>query len=251
MMKKKLMSPRAMAILSERLIFCTGLLFFAAANAQETNIVEAIRAALAKQRSISASPASAVSTQTYNEPRAEALGQWLRTNLPAFISTNRASFSVIAQTAAIEQLRGRAGSDVEVQLRQTNGTVMQVKGRILERATSGVALATLGSLDERTARNFLRANRALIRIADPDNELVLVDQESDGTGNRHIRFSQVYHGLPVWPASLSVHLDPGGNVYLLDGAYIATPSNLATQPSLKVATAIQNARDAVEGGGAS
>src|SRR6266568_2046886 len=230
-------------------IFSFALQSFNETLAEETNVVEAIRAALSAHQTVSGRIANGVPSLTQTDPRATVFAEWLRSNLPAARLARSASSSLSTppngQTVATQQLRLRAGNDVEVQLRPSNGTAMQIKGRVLERAATGVALVTAGTREERTARNFLRSNRAIVRIDDPDNELWLMNQETDIAGNRHLRFSQTYYGLAVWPSGLSVHLDSSGNVYLMDGTYIATPSTVATQPKLSSKEAVLNARGSV------
>src|SRR5205085_472832 len=98
------------------------------------------------------------------------------------------------------------------------------------------------------ARSFLNAHRALLRVDDPDQELRLVGQQRDEIGQRHLRFAQMFHDLPVWPAGLSVHLDAKGNLNLVDGAYIPTPNGVATQPVINVADAVERAKASVPGG---
>ena len=138
----------------------------------------------------------------------------------------------IAQQNAIRLLRERTGPDVLVHLREGNKTVMQIRGAVLERPTAGAALEAEGERDRRTARNFLRVNRELLRVNDPDNELTLVSQERDDIGQHHLKFNQTFKGIPVWSSGLSVHLDAKGNVHLLDGAYVPTPSAIAGKPLL-------------------
>ena len=59
--------------------------------------------------------------------------------------------------------------------------------------------------DRSTAKRFLRENRKLFALDDPDAEMSLVREEKDRLGRTHVRFSQRYAGLEVWPADLTVH----------------------------------------------
>ena len=153
-----------------------------------------------------------------------------------------------ARQRDLQSLRARAGADVKVQFRPDNQTVMQIRGRALEPAAGGPALATLGGSDHRTALNFLQANRVLLGLEDPSQEVELVSREVEDSGERHLRFTQTFQGLPVWPAGLSVHLDSQGNVTLFDGAYVPTPTKVSLQLAIDEAEAIRRARGSVPGG---
>ncbi len=188
------------------------------------------------------------------DPHAARLTRWLREQLAprSFAATNSADepgahLAAARQQAALARLQGQSGGDVEVRFRPVNGTPLLIKGRPLERRFSGIAKAG-ADLDELTARNFLRANAVLLRLEDPDQELQVVARERDHLGHQHLRFRQQYKGLPVWPAELKVHLDAVGDVYLLDGAFVPTPSGVPTTPNLTGEQAIQSARETVVGG---
>jgi bacillolysin len=142
-----------------------------------------------------------------------------------------------------QAIRAQSGvaDEAEVTLRPVNGTVLQIKGKILEQPAAGKLFASAGSRNEHTARQFLRRNAGLLRVQDPDAELNLASQEGDGLG-KHLRFNQSYRGLPVWPAGLRVHLDPAGNVNLLDGSYAPTPAGVAVEPKVTADEAIERAK---------
>ena len=100
---------------------------------------------------------------------------------------------------------------------------------VLRKALAG---STSVERDKNTARMFLREHRVLLKLDAPDKELVLKAHWKDSLGRSHLRYSQMYKGLPVWPAELNVHLDAGGNVDLLNGAYVATPRKFIHKPVL-------------------
>jgi Zn-dependent metalloprotease len=138
----------------------------------------------------------------------------------------------------------RQTDDTEVRIRPGVGTPILLRGTALQPAsgTGGGA-----SADATTARDFLRAHRSLLRLDDPDAELADGRRAVDERGRRHLWFSQSYAGLPVWPAELVVHLDPAGNVDLLDGAFVPTPHDVDLHPLVDSASAAQRARLAVPG----
>lgn len=153
-----------------------------------------------------------------------------------------------ARQEGLRSLRARAGVDVKVQFRPGSPTVMQIRGQALEPAASGLALATASGRDHRTALNFLEANRGLLGLDDPSREVELVSREVEASGQRHLRYTQTFQGLPVWPAGLSVHLDGQGKVTLFDGAYVPTPTKVSIQVAISEAEAIARARASVPGG---
>ncbi len=121
---------------------------------------------------------------------------------------------------------------------------MQIRGSRL-----AARVETSSDPDLATAQTFLRANRSLLQLEDPDREVRLESRDADDLGYRHLKFQQRYRDLPVWPAEMIVHLNRHGEVSHFDGAYIATPS-LLTDPIVTPATALKSARGEVAGGAA-
>jgi Zn-dependent metalloprotease len=99
---------------------------------------------------------------------------------------------------------------------------------------------------ERPARAFLREQRALLRLGDPDQELALARQEVDALGRTHLRFQQRHNGVPVRPAELIVHLDPRGDVDVVNGSWEPTPE-VAAAPALSAQAAVAQARAEIVG----
>jgi len=157
------------------------------------------------------------------------------------------------QSSKISALHQRM-DEVKVWFRPVPGTPRQIKVRS-EAKRRGVVLGNAMSTlvpgrerDQQTARSFLNTHRALLRISNPDEELMLSRYEKDRLGRRHLRYSQRYRGLPVWPAELKVHLDQKGDVDLINGAFVATPRRLVTKPVWSAAEAVERARLEMVGG---
>ena len=127
--------------------------------------------------------------------------------------------------------------------RAGTGTPLQLDGNATERRT--IAPLAMGAKSIDVVRDFLRRNAGALRISDPDRELVLDREEGDELGRRHLRFSQQYHGTLVWPSNLIVHLDPAGNVDLVDGAFVGTPHRILREPIVDAPGATQRAARAV------
>jgi Zn-dependent metalloprotease len=177
------------------------------------------------------------------DPRAAAVAERLRARLGGRVRT--AAGAAAAQAAAIGALQQRTGADFEVHRRPDGGTPRMIRGALLQRAGASGKGA---DPDERTARAFLRTQRALLRLIDPDDELAFERSDHDDLGRRHLRFAQRHRGLPVWPAGLIVHLDPAGNVSAMDGAFVPTPRFVAGAPAIGAAQAADFARAAVAPG---
>ena len=99
-----------------------------------------------------------------------------------------------------------------------------------------------------TARTFLHTYCDLLRLEDPNAELVLVHRHTDELGRTHLRFRQQYQGVPVWPADIIVHLSPEGHVDVVNGAFVPTPAELSTTPALDETTAVEYARTVLTDG---
>ncbi len=147
-------------------------------------------------------------------------------------------------------LAARIGRDVTVVMRPGVGTPMQIRGAALE---EGAAVAAMSGDDVSlaTARAFLQANRSVIGLNEPDNELAVRQRVVDELGLTHLKFEQRFRGLPVWPAELIVHLDRQGHVYLMDGAYVRTPKLSTIRPVVPTLEAGARARATVGGGATS
>jgi Zn-dependent metalloprotease len=92
----------------------------------------------------------------------------------------------------------------------------------------------------------LRLHREFLKLQDPVRELRLLSAQSDELGLHHLRFQQLYEGIPIWGADLYVHIRSDGTLSLLNGRYLPTPVGAPTQPRLSPAEALERARDYVQ-----
>ncbi|MEE2777689.1 MAG: M4 family metallopeptidase [Acidobacteriota bacterium] len=175
-----------------------------------------------------------------DDPRSKTLAERLGQKLAAVRARQAVAATAADQQGALRKLRSRTGNGVEVRFRRSAGTPRFVRGNKLERRARS-ARPDPGA-DRSIARRFLRENRKLFALDDPDAELSLVREEKDRLGRTHVRFTQRYAGLEVWPAGLTIHLDPQGDVDLMNGAYVATPRGLGIEPQLSAEEAAQKAR---------
>lgn len=95
---------------------------------------------------------------------------------------------------------------------------------------------------------FMDQYRGLFGLADPRKELSEVAVEKDGLGFTHIHLGQLYQGIQVAGAGVSMHLDARWRLYLLDSTLISTPIGLAVNPGLNGGQATRKALQAVAPG---
>lgn len=140
-------------------------------------------------------------------------------------------------------IRQSSDNSMDIKLRPNVNTPMQIKV-----TPSGLRKSRSRSDDETTVRNFLRFNRNVLGIHNPDAELKLDKNLEDGLGRRHLRFSQQFRNIPVWPSEMTVHLTASGEIDLLNGAFVQTPKKPVTTPALTADEAVALARKHVSGG---
>ncbi len=121
---------------------------------------------------------------------------------------------------------GGASLDSLLRRNTQNGTPSFVGRNILDSLSGAAAKSTsMASYQDRVIELF-SDSRDVFLLEDPANELRLVSGTVDKLGNTHLRFDQVYQGLPVWNNSLSVHFDGDGDSYQVNGRYSPTPSQI-------------------------
>lgn len=165
----------------------------------------------------------------------QALGQ-ARGGVYTPVSTDKQR-AVAKQREALAKLQDSTDGEVDIQWRPETGTPRQIKGAVLEAAAREIRAGE--DCEVVTACSFLRANKDLLGINDPDTELVLDSKEQGALGRTQLRFSQTFEGIPVWPANLVVHLDTEGNAELMNGAFVRTPEGISTKPVLDETSAVE------------
>jgi Zn-dependent metalloprotease len=143
----------------------------------------------------------------------------------------------------LQNLRRRLGGRLKLMSLHGSGIPRQIKGGPLEYPASSTG--TKVSRDQDTARHFFKRQRKLMQLDDPDQELELSRYTEDELGRRHLRYSQRYRGVPVWPSEVIVHVDAAGNVDAMEGGHKASPRTPAAVPAIDAAMAAQFARRAV------
>jgi hypothetical protein len=83
---------------------------------------------------------------------------------------------------------------------------------------------------DRIARRFAASRADEWGIKDPAKELTLHSVRTDELNTTHVALQQMYRHIPVWNRGVTVHINPSGQVYLVQGRLVPTPEGLNTVP---------------------
>lgn len=148
------------------------------------------------------------------------------------------------QHANLAELQWRSGKQLDFRAFNRHGTMSYLAGMMLEPPAEEVPAGQ--TPEEATARNFLKRNKTLLLLEDPDREMILEKEQTDDLGYTQLRFSQTHEGLNVWPADVTVQIKPGGHVSLLTGSYVPTPDGISLRPRLSRDDAVDVAKQAAD-----
>jgi Zn-dependent metalloprotease len=82
------------------------------------------------------------------------------------------------------------------------------------------------------AKEFIDRHRDEFLLESPSEELRLTRLQADALGFHQVRLQQYYRELPVLETEIIVHFNEGDHIYLVQGHYAPTPSNLSVRPAL-------------------
>jgi thermolysin len=123
-------------------------------------------------------------------------------------------------------LRSVARGRMKIRWNTCTGTPRSIRGVLTEPAD--------GSPEE-MARQFLRQYREMFGLPEDLADLVYI-RMSERRGIRHVTFRQVYQGVPVFGAELSVHIDQADRVQMVNGDYYPELTvEMAAEPISKTA----------------
>jgi bacillolysin len=131
-------------------------------------------------------------------------------------------------------------SDLKVYWNEKNSTptfisVKQKKGGL---SKQGAPLAA-----KAMAIEFFKENTSIFQLENPEEELQATDEISDALGKTHIKFNQIYNGIPVWGHDVVSHLDEHNQVYAINARYAPTPTSVAVNKlNISSQSAVQIAR---------
>ena len=120
------------------------------------------------------------------------------------------------------------------------GTPYFINRSAMELLDTGAHKISSDASGSERALAFIEDNTDVFLLESPREELELISATETADGKQHIRFQQMFCGVPVWGQQLVVHLDKFGSPYAFNGRYIPTPT------SLDVSVSVINAADAVE-----
>ena len=122
--------------------------------------------------------------------------------------------------------------------RAPNGTVRWLEGP-LSPPPSALTLQKQAQTTAQAAFAVLKSQATLLKLKNPAEELSLMSSTHDEISFDHVRFQQVYQGIPVWGRDLYVHFNAQGSAYLINGTYEPTPVGVETSPAKSPADALQ------------
>jgi len=147
-------------------------------------------------------------------------------------------------TALLAPASQRSVKGAEVRLDKRTGVPVFLKApSLLTKPEAEERLAAQGRKPrvvepEHVALACLDKYRQAFRVKDPFSEFRVKHELRDKLGKTHVKFQQVYSGVPLWGKELIVHLDAKGSVYLVTGRTEPTPE-LDTSPVLTADRALQ------------
>ena len=103
----------------------------------------------------------------------------------------------------------------------------------------GLTLRKQSQTSTQAALAVLNAQASLMKLNNPAEELALVSTTRDELSLEHVRFQQVYLGVPVWSRDLYVHFNAQGAAYLINGTYEPTPVGVDVHPAKNPPEAVQ------------
>jgi len=129
-------------------------------------------------------------------------------------------------------MREEAGGDLEASWDEEIGVPRFLSGRIP---------TPPGPDPEGIARAFFHQYKGLYSMRDPDAELSTLRVAADRIGMDHVRFQQVYQGLPVFGVQMIAHLR-GKQITSVNGGYIPD-IEVSVEPALSGEEAVQVAQE--------
>lgn len=146
------------------------------------------------------------------------------------LTTYQASRKIQSQASdAVHSLEAKTRGRVKIRWNRRTGSPRSIRG-ILTDPAEGTA--------QEIARQFLAENRELFGIRADVSDLQYV-QITERRGIRHVKFHQVYHGLPVFGAEVIVHIDQADRVQMVNGEYCSEIEVNTTTETISKTAAIQ------------
>ncbi len=106
-----------------------------------------------------------------------------------------------------------------------NNQAILIKGTPLTKGRSGNGILDI-------AKDYLSSAAPIMGITDSDKEMLLIDADVDQLDMHHIKYQQIFNGIPVYGAEVILH-GHAGNIDMLMGRYESTPT-IGTKPTLSL-----------------
>jgi bacillolysin len=213
------------------------------ANGQDLAAIPPQAAIKARRKTVSSSPLSnpkLVGQQLYQALTQKSSVALASRKTPKINGAQSAAIIDPAQQQNLKslnlQLKDSGG--VKVSFDTNKGTPTFIKPNNVSIKPKIAGLATAKHSKSAIAMQFLKDNRALLKLENPEAELQTVSQVTDAQNKTHIRFQQTIQGVPVWGKQAQVHLDKDDGVYLFQGRYQPTVNNINVTPNITAQAAI-------------
>ena len=93
------------------------------------------------------------------------------------------------------------------------------------------------------AIDFVQFFKIPFQLEDPKSELKVTRVQEDDLGFHQVRLAQNYKSVQVLNSEIIVHFDRGNHVYLVQGQYIRTPSEMDLKPKMTLNAVIKAITD--------
>lgn len=144
-----------------------------------------------------------------------------------------------AQYQNFQALLEKNKAGIQARFNGKNSTPVFIKTGKNESRKSARSIKKDLSASRDIAQKFLRDNRELLKISDPDAEMRIQKEWTDTMGARHFRYQQFHQGIPLWGKQAAVHLDTQDSVYLFHGRYEPSPESVSAAPAITEAQALE------------
>jgi Zn-dependent metalloprotease len=157
--------------------------------------------------------------------------------------TGRKSLTIDdAQYQNFQTLLEKNAAGIQARFNGKNGTPIFIKTGKNQSRKSPRSIKSDLSASRDIAQKFLRDNRELLKISDPDTEMRIQKEWTDSAGARHFRYQQFHQGILLWGKQAAVHLDTQDSVYLFHGRYEPSPESVTTSPAITQAEALETVK---------
>ena len=84
---------------------------------------------------------------------------------------------------------------------------------------------TLKFLTKENILDYIKENKSLFKIENPDKEFKLNSASTDNEGNNHFKMQQYIDDVPFWGREIILHFNKNNELYMVNGRYSETLKN--------------------------